>query len=289
VRAHKDDGYEVFVDFSREADLEKIGTDLKLVAALHPNQGNDAFDFQRKKAAILFPVRLKDEAAQERRVERLVRHALALDARIIVLPELASTEAIEARVTALLDNVDSQHLVVVGSRHVGKDKSAQNLAFALTPECDEPIVHAKVVPFSNELRLELPWKEGINVPARPVLTIYPADRFRFCILICKDFLDKSVVAAVARLGVNVLCVPAMSEKTVSYPLRVGQVVADAQAIVVVANNPLEWDSALVDPIAVFGQPVAGREVVRSPAGQPVTAPAVSLFRLGDNAATVEAV
>jgi predicted amidohydrolase len=259
---------------------------LKSVATLHPNQSNGEFDFHQPRPEILFPVRLRDEAKQERRVAALLEQALSLDARIIVLPELASTAAIEDLVRARLANVESQHLVVVGSRHIGEDASAQNVAVALTPEVDEPIRHAKLVPYSNELRLERPWKEGIRVPARPVLTIYPADRFRFCILICKDFLDNKVVGAVARLGVNVLCVPAMSEKTSSYPLRVGQLVADAQALVVVANNPLDWDSALVDPIAVFGQPIAGREVVLAPAGQPVAAPALVIFHPGDNAAAV---
>jgi predicted amidohydrolase len=276
----------VFIDFSREAELEKVGTSLNHVAALHPNQTEGEFDFKRPTPQIVFPVLVRDEAEQERRVMALLERALASDARIIIVPELAATAALEGLVRHVLDEQESQHLVVVGSRHVGAGKTAQNLAIGVTPDCGEPMVHAKVVPFSDEPRLAQPWKEGINVPARPLLTVHQADRFRFCLLVCKDFLDGTVVGALARVGVNVLCVPAMSEKTSSYPLRAAELVANAQAISVVANNPLEWGGQLVDPIAVLGQPVAGREVVRSPGGQVVAAPVLSLFRLGDDVATV---
>jgi predicted amidohydrolase len=286
VRAHHDAGYDVFVDFSRDRDLEQLGAGLRVLAAAHPNQSSAEFVFERPAPEIVFPVHLDDEARQEERLVALVERALAAGAGIVVFPELAATAGTEAKVRAILDEAESQHLVVLGSRHVGTGKSAQNLALALTPEGGDPIVHAKVIPFSDELRLAAPWKEGIAISERPELTLYQADRFRFCILICKDFLDQTLTAALARLGVNVLCVPAMSEKTSSYRLRVGQLVADAQAIVVVANNPLEWDAGLVDPVAIFGQPVAGHEAVLSPGAEPIAAPALSLLRLGDSTATI---
>ncbi|HEX6700906.1 MAG TPA: hypothetical protein VF101_09275 [Gaiellaceae bacterium] len=286
VRVHHDAGYDVFIDFSRDRELEHVAAGLRVLAAAHPNQSPAEFVFERPVPEIVFPVHLASEAGQEERLVALIERALSAGAGIIVLPELAATAGAEAKVRALLDEGESQHLVVLGSRHVGTGQNAHNLALALTPECGDPIVHTKIIPFSDELRLAAPWKEGIATPERPELTVYQADRFRFCILICKDFLDRTVTAAVARLGVNVLCVPAMSEKTSSYPLRVGQLVADAQAIVVVANNPLEWGAGLVDPAAIFGQPVAGHEAVLSPGADSIAAPALSLLRLGDSAVTV---
>jgi hypothetical protein len=93
--------------------------------------------------------------------------------------------------------------------------------------------------------------------------------------------DGGVTDAIARLGANVVCVPAMSEKTDSFTRRASELVAEAQAATIVANGPLRWgDRGLVEPVAVFGQPIEGMDPSVSPAGRPIAAPCASVFKLG---------
>lgn len=278
--------FEVTVDFSHAGDLEKIGRSLSLAAAAHPNQDKSEIDFNNASPGMVFPIVPKDPREQLRRVMRLVERALELGAQIIVIPELAGSPAIAQAIAEVLDDLPSQRLVVAGSYHDGSGPTAANLAVALTPEA-EPLYHAKTVAFSDELGHERPWKEGIATHLPRRLTIYEADRFRFCFAICKDFLDGGFITAASRLGVTILCVPAMSEKTASFRSRAAQLVADAQTTTVCANGPLTWDGLDVWPCALLGRPVAGAEIVESPAGQPLSAPGLTLFGLTEPKAQVE--
>lgn len=80
----------------------------------------------------------------------------------------------------------------------------------------------------------------------------------------------------------------MSEKTEPFEGRAGQQVLNAQAVSLMANGPLRWRShAVVEPAAVFGQPVRGRMRVVSPAGEAIAAPAMSAFKFGARAAEVD--
>lgn len=287
VRVHRDPGIEVVANFAWEADLETIAAGLHTMAALHPNERLGELDLPPRHGQTVFPVRPKDPVAQEEKVLGLVRAALELRAGIVVLPELSTTPDIVARIASLLERADRHHLVVAGSYHDGAGPSARNLAVALVPERSDAMEQAKMIPFSSELGTERPWKEGIATEERATLTVYHADRFRFALLTCKDFLDATLAGTLDRLGVNVLCVPAMSEKTDTFLTRARQHVADAQAVTVAVNGPLRWDAdALVEPVAVFGQPARGREAVVSPAGE-LAAGTLSVLKLGADAAEVE--
>jgi hypothetical protein len=284
VRVHSHQGFKIVADFGFEAELKAVGAGLDLVAALHPNEDRDEFKFTWANEYVVFPVEAKPQD-QEQRVVDLVRGALRKGARLVVLPELSTTPDIVEAIGALVDECDDQRLVVAGSYHTGSEGDARNESLGLLPENPERLRHLKMVPFSDELRVGRSWREGIAIAEVPEITIYHAGRFRFCLLTCKDFLDHvGVGRAIERVGANVICVPAMSEKTDTFEGRAGGHVAGSQAVVVVANGPLRWEGACASPAAVLGQPVRGAMTVP---GTPSSAPAFTLFKFGTDAVEIE--
>jgi hypothetical protein len=284
VRVHEEHGFRIVADFGMEKDLESVAAGLRRAVALHPNEDVGDFEFVWPSTHTVFPVRLRDPDGQAALVLDLVRRAIDARAQIVVLPELSTTPAIVEAVAALLDDSEDQHLVVAGSYHEGDGPEARNESIGLVPEGAARIRHLKVVQFSNDLGLSKPWKEGIAVGPLPEITVYHSDRFRVCVLTCKDFLDDGVLRAISRVAANVICVPAMSEKTESFETRARQQVANAQAVTVMANGPLCWRAAAVEPAAVFGQPVRDHPTLLSPDGRSMSAPGTSAFKLGASAA-----
>jgi len=145
---------------------------------------------------------------------------------------------------------------VAGSFHCTRGGERLNLAEALVPTCSRRLTHRKLVRFTDELSSVPASCEGIDEGRK--LVIYAGGTFRLAILICKDFLEPRLAALVANLGVNVLCVPAMSPKTGDFPSRVSTFVTDTQGFALVANGPLNWDKETIVPAAVFGQPFESR-------------------------------
>ncbi|MEA2493073.1 MAG: hypothetical protein QOJ29_984 [Thermoleophilaceae bacterium] len=281
VRIHSDHGFRLVADFGLEADLRAVGAGLRVGAALHPNEHLTDFKFCRPSRHIVFPVRLRDPVEQQRHVLALVEGVLRERAQICVLPELSTNPEIVEAIAALVDEADDPHLVIAGSYHAGEGETARNECVGLVPEGPQRLRHRKVVPFSDDLGLDPPWREGIAVDEPPELTIYHADRFRFCLLTCKDFLDGAVARALGRVAANVICVPAMSAKTDAFVNRAAQHVAESQAVVLMANGPLRWEGGdPVEPAAVLGQPVRGGVPVEASMSP---APVAALFKFGTRA------
>lgn len=277
VRVHSAGRFRIVASFRFERELEEVGARLASLAALHPHETIEEFEIGWPAADVAFPVRVA--APDPDRIAELVRRMLDADARIVVLPELSTDPATVDAIAAMLSDRDDQRLVVAGSYH--DEASRRNVAVGLLPDCTERMEHAKVVPFSDDLGLRDRWREGIE--PGDAITVHHADRFRFCLLTCKDFLSAEVRDVVDRVAANVLCVPAMSRKTDPFKARAAGHVADAQAVSVVANGPLRWaDGARVEPAAVFGQPVRGRECVTPPAGSGVAAGSCSVLKIGDD-------
>lgn len=279
VRVHRGGGFRIVASFEFERELEEIGTRLTAVAALHPHDSIDQFEFVESVPRIVFPVRLHEP--DPRRVLDVVRRALEDGARILVLPELSTDpETIDA-IAELLEDSEDQRLVVAGSYHEAGTR--RNVAVGLLPDSAERLRHHKLVPFADDLGRAQPWREGIA--AGDTITVHHADRFRFCLLTCKDFLSADVRNAMDRVGANVLCVPAMSEKTNAFDARARGHVADAQAVSVIANGPLCWHGGrVVEPAAVFGQPVRGHEAVLGAGEAARPAPSFSLLKVGETVA-----
>jgi hypothetical protein len=84
---------------------------------------------------------------------------------------------------------------------------------------------------------------------------------RLAILICRDYLDQAVGEILDALGVNMILVPAMSDRTDGFVTNAHGHVAASQAVSFVVNGPLTWDGDTVMPAAILGQPVTEGTVV----------------------------
>lgn len=69
------------------------------------------------------------------------------------------------------------------------------------------------------------------------LRVFRAHEFTVAVVICMDALEMRLWPRLADLGVNLIVIPAMSEKTASMASNAGLVVASCQAFVVLANGP----------------------------------------------------
>lgn len=257
IRAHDGASFDVTVDFRFARTLEAVAATLDSVAALHPNDAMTELEFPLHGGQV-FPVGPADADEQWRRLAALVPAALRTGAAVAVLPELSVPAEALPELHELMLDVEEPQLVVAGSHHAVVDGERENVAVGLVAGHDERMEQVKSTPFSDELRLRAPMKEGIRHRARPSITVHEADRFRVAIAICKDALDGRVRCALDRMGVNLLLVPALSAKTAPFRIAAASRVGSAQAVTLVVNGPLrDGDGARIEPAVVVGQPVEG--------------------------------
>jgi hypothetical protein len=282
VRIHtrgRHEPIEVVVDFRFEAQLADVLDRLETVATVHPNVGFREFVWPEKG----FPIAAEDAERQDVLMEALLTRAVRLGAQVVVAPELSASEETFGFAQTLVDDADPPVLVVPGSIHERRNGVPTNTAYGFLSDRDERLAHRKIIPFILAFRRR-PVREGIVSERR--ITIYSAKRARVAFLICKDMLDEGVFDTVQRIGANVVLVPSMSQKTDSYAANVLALATKNHAVVVFGNGPLRWglgDPA--EPMAIFGQPVAGVQHVPAKAsGDAGTARGVMAFSLGDRKA-----
>jgi len=253
--------------------LSRIAAGLDRIAAITVNEDLGELGLDRPRA-VAFPVTPVDPEEQERRVLGQLERAIEAGARIVVLPELATTRAIVERVVERLAEDEGQRLVVCGSWHETVDGAPANVSLGLISGLRARMRHRKLVEFGDLFPAgpDRRRREGIVASEAPVLRVHVAGAFRFALLICKDFLDERVTRTLDRVGANVLLVPALSRTTQPFVARAHGHVADAQALTVVANGPRGW----VDPAAALVRPYEPRDVAT---GHPATAPSPVVFSL----------
>lgn len=260
VRFH-DGSFDAWVDVRLERSLEAVAARLERVATVHPNERWDELDVPERNG-LVFPVTPRDPEGQAARVAAALDSVLEAGPGMIVLPELCATAPVLEMLAGRLREHEAPLLVVAGSCHVRLRGEPENQAVALLAGTRRRMTHLKNVPFSDELRLRRPRKEGIRQRERLRVMVYPADRFRFAIAICRELLDARVTAAYDRLGVNVLAVPALTEKIEPFEPAVEERVARAQALSVVANGPTHDSRGRRLPYdTVIGAPLADRTCV----------------------------
>lgn len=266
----------VFVP-STEVDLTAALTDLSVVATVHPNENWS--ELSMSDGATAFPVSPRPDSQLEK-LKTGITVALAADAQVVVLPELAVTEAIADELHAWLAAGQQFAVVIRGSFHTLIDGAPANVSRASVGSTE--VEHRKIVPYTSEVPGSQPSREGIVPGARQVRVMVGAG-YRFAVVICKDFLDRDVRHALARAGVNVLAVPAMSASMDSYPAEVDGHVLATQGVVVVANNPARRaNGKKIHPAFVVGQPKRGATHVAGPlVDDSIPAPYTATFRLGD--------
>jgi hypothetical protein len=282
VRVFDDLGLEIRIDFSLEDRLEDLGHRLACCAGLHPNQSLGELVIPA--GPQVHGVGPVDARRQAKAVENLLAVAAGRRADVAVLPELSMTAQLVDELSSWLDSDpldDLPELVVAGSAHtLSGDGRRINRATGVLADSDRRMVHDKIVPFDTLTSTTTPpQKEALDPPpdGRPSLTIYHADVYRFCVLICKDLLSERVVRALGRMGVNIVLCPAMSARTRSFSDRGAQLRADAQAMTFIVNGPLAWSGGLVLPPAILCLPFDDRQQVEASDVSP--APAVSVLSL----------
>lgn len=271
IRVHDASAFDVTVDFTLARPLEAIARSLDGFVALHPNERQDELDLPLAGHQV-FPVAPKDAGAQRAMLVALAQSALESGAPISILPELSLTAEDVDALHALVADWEEPHLLVAGSHHTTIAGHPENVAEGLVSGQEHRMRHLKATPFSNELRLRPPEKEGIRRRARPHVVVHQADCFRVAIAICKELLDPATTDPLDRMGVNLLLVPAFSEKTQAFQAACSARALRAQAATLVVNGPLrDGRGELVRPAIVVGQPVAGVTAAGFNVGRPTPA------------------
>jgi predicted amidohydrolase len=256
--AQVNEGEPVEVEFRFDAPREvRAAAEASAACTLHPN-GTDT-EFDSSGTTSIYPVVPRPSTQGERIIDLLKQRSPSRPG-LVVGGEVSLTEAVIAEVQAWLDaSWLGPALAVVGSAHMQVVGEPANVAFALRRRADS-LRHRKIEPFqASTSRSKQPVREGIVAGPR-MITVWVSDWVRFSMLICRDVLDQSIRLAIGRAGVNLLAVPTYSDETTSYGVHVGSMALAGQGRVVLANNPTRFRNGYVNPVAIFGEPIAGREV-----------------------------
>ena len=258
--------YRVVFDYGLYDVLDGIVDANTVIATCHPNRLLDEFDAPTVAGGRHFPVRPKQQAAQDAALDELVAAAVAEGASIVVLPELCVDEASATRLQTWTRRTDGPRLLVAGSYHhedaISHDGGPRRRNTALTwvRGHEQPLWQDKHSPADH------PIAEDIQPQGWPEMRVYvTADGWHLVIAICRDLLNPEAVHALTEVGANLVLVPAMSESLVSFGGPAAHLVGAGQALVAVANNPSEWPTPLSGEVrrparGLFGHPGFGQQI-----------------------------
>lgn len=274
--------YAVEFDTRLWRQLSAVADNLEVAAALFPNEALD--EMVPASSTVAFPLNPRVDIDVAARVLGLLEHALGAGATLVVLPELTGSPATTERIADRLATEEEPRLVVCGSWHERVDGQPANISEAVLSGYPHRMRHRKLTEYGDfyPRDAENRVREGVTPGEPPTLRVYVADGFRFCLLICKDLLDRSIAVLLDRLGVNVLMAPAMSRTTQPLSAAAGARILGSQAVTAVVNGPLRWLGETPVPPALLGRPVEPRSIVEAP--HDITAPAAVLFSLVDGRA-----
>ena len=215
------------------------------------------FNFAPTPGPGFFGVAVKDVARQKQILSDALRYCALHGIEILLLPELAATADFEVVIKEALSEADDgaspatscPSVVVAGSQHVLADGSQVNRLSTIYRHELHTVHHDKVAPYvmgSSEVlvngKLEPNrWGEE-DICRANYVRLHAGVRWSMVPLICADFLDEFVVKAVAALHPKLVLVASMSHQTTDFDRSAGTVISACQAVVVVANGPVEWPS-----------------------------------------------
>ena len=258
--------YRVVFDYSLYDLLGGIVDVDTVIATCHPNRSLDELEAPTVAGGRCFPVRPKQQAAQEAVLDDLVAEAVAEGASIVVLPELCVDEASATRLQAWTRRPDGPRLLVAGTYHHEDATSPRggrrrrNTALTWVRGSPAPLWQDKHSPADH------PIAEDIQPQGWPEMRVYvTADGWHLVIAICRDLLNPEAVHALTEVGANLILVPAMSESLVSFGGPAAHLVGASQALVAVANNPGEWPNSVPGEVrrparGLFGHPGFGQQI-----------------------------
>jgi hypothetical protein len=220
----------------------------------------EEFDGQIGKFFDVHPV---DGAQQLERMRRILAQARK-ELDVLVFPELCTTREDQSRlIEEFRADPGRIRLLVAGSCHHPNSGGNGDLsdgyrrneaAVAMRPSNRE-YVHHKMRKYSYK-GTECIYHEDID--CKDSIRICLSHEWFLSVLICKDGLDHhGVVSTLEDFGVNLLLVPALSEKLNPFLTFLGSLVLANHAVIAVANNPMELASGdeLRDGHALFMGPI----------------------------------
>jgi predicted amidohydrolase len=239
-------GFTYVLDFGLWDRLSLLGAkdDCLVMSAAQPNLNFSEVDFRWHGATT--PPTYSNHGPdatvpQVDRIVRLVDEATAQGAEVVLVPEYSVTES---TYTALMKQFSLNAIVpIVFCAGLVRDTLAktgymQNEGWLLvnTPGISQGYsehFHAK----TSAAKL----KEAVERirPASEV-RVFVGERWSLCVLICVEVLATEIVDQLAKIGTNLILVPAMSERTTSMAASVSRLCSESQAFVVMANGPADW-------------------------------------------------
>jgi len=177
------------------------------------------------------------------RIEAVLAHARALDVEVLVLPELALTDELHARLIAH-PVARELPLLVAGSHHVARtgDEPGRNVTTVLA-RGRVLAEHAKMADFffrdGGVERFE-------HIQPGGVITVLVSDQASALVLICKDALRADWQHLTTQLAPRLLLVPSMTSEYSDFSTFAERLARDPQAHTLLAN--------IGPATAVFGRP-----------------------------------
>jgi hypothetical protein len=183
--------------------------------------------------------------AQHETLVALVRHAADLLADVIVIPEYCLATAERERLCSAIEELPRRpSLVVAGSSEVTREPRT-NEGWLVVP--DRPgLSLQKVFPAEVASHYE-------EIASQPEITAYWTARWVISVLICRDAMAPDIVSQLGDLGVNLLLVPAFSDRTGSLVASACTLRTVSQAFVAVAVAPARWTFDALDSLPAGAQ------------------------------------
>jgi hypothetical protein len=179
-----------------------------------------------------------DTQLQIDRITRLVDGARAKHAQLIVLPEYAVSDPVYDALEKWLFNATDVLILCAGVSIPDANHYVKNLAWLSvgTPGIRRRVsksFHAKTSGASLGTI-------GERILADNKVRIFISQEWSLCVLICIETLDSAIIDELAKIGVNILLVPSMSEKTNGMVGEISELCYKSQAFVAMANGPANW-------------------------------------------------
>lgn len=237
--------FKCVIDFDWWNRMSALGSEGRLiVAAAQPNTWLNEFrlDFDEGPPRSYVNLGPADVERQALRISVLAEHAYALSADVLLLPEYSLSEAVHTELLTLnkdgtwlrpmiicagaVDDVDDEYVnnhgkLIVNSPGMEHDYSAD------TPS------KSHQAPIGGAIE---------RIRRGSEVRVYTGERWTMCVLICRDAIDNAVVEQLARIGANLLLVPALSPRTATLVDSATVLCHRSQAFVVIANGPARWGS-----------------------------------------------
>ncbi len=256
VRSRRADEIRVVVNGEYPLIIDGLAASTPLHAAvLLPNESSSQLT---SPPGCIGPV---DTAVQRSTITALLQQAAAEGDEaeepvgVVVLPELSVDEDIVASLANEWAAASDRPILFAGSAHVDVDDGGRrvNRTTVLLPSVGAAWHHDK-----STLFVDRDGNREPTDPAEPSITLGCGFQVRVATLICKDALNVDIYRLAADLGVQLLAVPAMSDRLGDFMPAAGELVAQAQGATLVANNPRQWNGENVEH-ALLGQPVRDAE------------------------------